>query len=48
MASRGMEPAVAQTLLLRSFIAGVFDSVADESVRETLEEAALARLEKLA
>ena len=48
MASRGMEPAVAQTLLLRSFIAGVFDSVADESVRETLEEAALAGLEKLA
>ncbi|MGV3770943.1 MAG: SufD family Fe-S cluster assembly protein [Sphingobium phenoxybenzoativorans] len=48
MASRGMEPAVAQTLLLRSFIAGVFDSVADESVRETLETAALARLEKLA
>ncbi|WP_070154372.1 SufD family Fe-S cluster assembly protein [Sphingobium phenoxybenzoativorans] len=48
MASRGMEPAVAQTLLLRSFIAGVFDTVADESVRETLETAALARLEKLA
>jgi Fe-S cluster assembly protein SufD len=48
MASRGMEPAVAQTLLLRSFIAGVFDSVVDEGVRETLETAALARLEKLA
>jgi Fe-S cluster assembly protein SufD len=48
MASRGMEPAVAQTLLLRSFIAGVFDSVADETVRETLETAALAKLEALA
>ena len=47
MASRGMDPVTAQTLLLRSFIAGVFDSVADEAVRETLEAAALAKLEAL-
>lgn len=47
MASRGMEPALARTLLLRSFIAGVFDSVADEAVREQLEAAALAKLEAL-
>ena len=47
MASRGMDPATARTLLLRSFIAGVFDSVADEAVRERLEAAALAKLESL-
>lgn len=48
MASRGMAPAVARTLLLRAFIAGVFDSVADEAVRKQLETAALAKLEALA
>lgn len=48
MASRGMDPVLAQTLLLRSFVAGVFDSVEDEAVRETLETAALAKLESLA
>ncbi|CAN5474833.1 hypothetical protein BH10PSE12_BH10PSE12_16480 [soil metagenome] len=48
MASRGMDPATARTLLLRSFIAGVFDSVADEAVRATMEAAALAKLERLA
>ncbi|AUW56745.1 Fe-S cluster assembly protein SufD [Sphingobium sp. SCG-1] len=47
MASRGMDPATARTLLLQSFIAGVFDSVEDEAVRETLEAAALAKLERL-
>lgn len=47
MASRGMDPTTARTLLLQSFIAGVFDSVADEAVRETLETAALAKLEAL-
>ena len=47
MASRGMDPATARTLLLQSFIAGVFDSVADEAVRERLETAALAKLEAL-
>jgi Fe-S cluster assembly protein SufD len=47
MASRGMDPATAKTLLLRSFVAGVFDSVADEAVRETLEAAAIAKLEAL-
>jgi Fe-S cluster assembly protein SufD len=48
MASRGMDPATAQTLLLRSFIAGVFDTVKDEAVRASLESAALAKLENLA
>lgn len=47
MASRGMDPATAKTLLLRSFVAGVFDSVADEMVRETLEAAAIAKLEAM-
>lgn len=47
MASRGMDPATARTLLLRSFIAGVFDDVADAAVKEQLEAAALAKLEAL-
>ena len=48
MASRGMEPAVAKTLLLRSFVAGVFDGIADDAERERFETAALAKLESLA
>ena len=47
MASRGMDPATAKTLLLRSFVAGVFDDVADEGVKERLEAAALKKLEAL-
>ncbi|MET0371641.1 MAG: SufD family Fe-S cluster assembly protein [Sphingobium sp.] len=47
MASRGMDPATAKTLLLRSFVAGVFDGVADETVKERLEAAAIAKLEAL-
>lgn len=47
MASRGMDPATAKTLLLRSFVAGVFDSVDDEVIRERLENAALLKLEAL-
>ncbi len=47
MASRGLDPAMAKTLLLRSFVAGVFDGVADDAVREKLELAALAKLEAL-
>ena len=47
MASRGMDPVTARTLLLQSFIAGVFDTVADEDVRAMLETAALAKLEAL-
>src|SRR3546814_12776886 len=34
MASRGMEPGLARTLLLRSFIAGVFDDLVDDQVSE--------------
>jgi Fe-S cluster assembly protein SufD len=47
MASRGMDPATAKTLLLRAFVAGVFDGVADETVKDALEAAALAKLEAL-
>lgn len=47
MASRGMDPATAKTLLLRSFVAGVFDDVADEAVKDALEAAAIAKLEAL-
>ena len=42
-----MDPATAKTLLLRSFVAGVFDDVADEAVRQALEVAAIAKLEAL-
>ncbi|MBB3981951.1 Fe-S cluster assembly protein SufD [Sphingobium fontiphilum] len=47
MASRGMDPATAKTLLLKAFVAGVFDDVADESVKDALEAAAIAKLETL-
>ena len=47
MASRGMDPATAKTLLLKAFVAGVFDDVADEAVKDRLESAALAKLERL-
>lgn len=47
MASRGMDPATAKTLLLKAFVAGVFDDVADDGVRDALEAAALAKLETL-
>ena len=47
MASRGMDPATAKTLLLKAFVAGVFDDVADEGVKDRMEAAALAKLETL-
>jgi len=47
MASRGMDPATAKTLLLKAFVAGVFDDVADEAAKDALEAAALAKLEAL-
>lgn len=47
MASRGMDPATAKTLLLKAFVAGVFDDVADETVKDALEAAAIAKLEAL-
>lgn len=47
MASRGMDPATAKTLLLKAFVAGVFDDVADEGVKDVLEAAAIAKLEAL-
>jgi len=47
MASRGMDPVTAKTLLLRSFVAGVFDGIADDVERERFEAAALAKLEAL-
>ena len=45
--SRGIAPAEAKALLLRGFIAGVFDDVADEAAREKLEAAAGAALERM-
>lgn len=47
MASRGMDPATAKTLLLKAFVAGVFDDLADDEVKERFEAAAIARLEAL-
>lgn len=47
MASRGMDPATAKTLLLKAFVAGVFDDVVDVEVKDRLEAAALAKLETL-
>ena len=44
MASRGMDPATAKTLLLKAFVAGVFDDVAQDDLRERFEAAALAKL----
>ncbi|MGD9812213.1 MAG: SufD family Fe-S cluster assembly protein [Sphingobium sp.] len=48
MASRGMDPATARTLLLRAFVAGVFDGIADDATREGFEAAALEKLESMA
>ena len=47
MASRGMDPATAKTLLLKAFVAGVFDDVADEAIKDRFEAAAIAKLEVL-
>jgi len=47
MASRGMDPATAKTLLLKAFVAGVFDDMGDEDERTRFEAAAIARLEAL-
>lgn len=47
MASRGLDPARAKTLMLQAFIAGLFDDMADESERDRFESAALARLEAM-
>lgn len=47
MVSRGMDPATAKTLLLKAFVAGVFDDVSDEAVKDRLEAAAIAKLETL-
>ena len=47
LASRGIAPAEAKALLLRGFIAGVFDDVADDAARESLETAARAALERM-
>jgi Fe-S cluster assembly protein SufD len=47
LASRGLPPETAKTLLLQAFIAEVFGDVADEAVKMRLEEAALAALEAM-
>lgn len=48
LASRGMDPATAKKLLLRAFVADVFDGMDDAAERERFEAAALAKLEALA
>ena len=48
LASRGLPPVAARALLLRAFIAGLFDDVADAAEKAALEDAAIARLEALA
>jgi Fe-S cluster assembly protein SufD len=48
MESRGMEPGLAKRVMLRAFIAGVFDDMADEAVKQEMEQAALAKLESMA
>lgn len=45
--SRGIGPAEAKALLLRGFIAGVFDDIADGDMRRHLEAPAIAALEGL-
>ncbi|OJY65968.1 MAG: Fe-S cluster assembly protein SufD [Sphingobium sp. 66-54] len=47
MASRGLDPAGARALLLRAFIAGLFDDMTDEGEHARFEAAALAKLEAL-
>jgi Fe-S cluster assembly protein SufD len=47
MASRGIDPARARTLMLQAFIAGLFDDMADEAERTRFESAALAKLEAM-
>ncbi len=47
MASRGLDPARARTLLLQAFIAGLFEDMADEAERARFEAAALTRLEAM-
>jgi len=47
MASRGIDPARAKTLMLQAFIAGLFDDMADEAERGRFESAALAKLEAM-
>jgi Fe-S cluster assembly protein SufD len=47
MASRGMDPTTAKTLLLKAFVAGVFDDLTDEALKGRFETAALAKLEAL-
>ncbi len=47
MASRGLDPATAQRLMLQAFIADSFINVADNTARETIENKALEILEAL-
>ena len=47
LASRGLPPADAKRLMLKAFVAGVFDGIADEAERTRVEQAGLAALEKL-
>jgi Fe-S cluster assembly protein SufD len=45
--SRGIAPADAKAMLLRAFISGVFDGIADEAERAAVDAAAMAALERM-
>ncbi|MBO9575806.1 MAG: SufD family Fe-S cluster assembly protein [Sphingobium sp.] len=47
LASRGLDPARAKTLMLQAFIAGMFDDMADDAERARFDSAALAKLEAM-
>jgi len=47
-AARGLDPAMARTLLLQAFVGGLFEGMADEGARERFEAAALAKLAEVA
>jgi Fe-S cluster assembly protein SufD len=47
LASRGLDPMRAKTLMLQAFIAGLFDDMPDEGERTRFESAALAKLEAM-
>ncbi len=47
LASRGLTPSAAKSLLLKAFISGLFDDLTDENERARIDAASIARLEAL-
>ncbi len=47
LASRGLPPSAAKSLLLKAFISGLFDDLTDENERARIDAASVARLEAL-